>query len=260
MGDLGFEDMLALIEDRSAALRSAAGQADLAARVPGCPGWSVRDLVTHLGEVHRFWSAAVAAGPADQPPGDDQVGDREPHGDLLTWSAAAAKALTDSLRAAGPDRGCWTWWAASGAPMTAGAVARHQVQEATVHAFDAQQAAGRAEPLPPLAAADVVGAFLTIGLQTMGPWPHDPARMLLQAGDGGTWLVELGRDAARVTRQPTAPGPDALPGRLAAPRVTVAGTSEDFVLAFYRRQGRQSLRVSGDELVLQRLLDWSDLD
>jgi hypothetical protein len=42
--------------------------------------------------------------------------------------------------------------------------------------------------------------------------------------------------------------------------VTVAGTSEDFVLAFYRRQGRQSLRVGGDELVLQRLLDWSDLD
>jgi hypothetical protein len=40
----------------------------------------------------------------------------------------------------------------------------------------------------------------------------------------------------------------------------VSGTPEHFVLAFYRRRGRQSLRVSGDELVLQRLLDWSDLD
>jgi len=64
-----FEDLLALIEDRSAALRkSVAGSPDPDVRVPSCPDWSLRDLVEHLTEVHRFWAAAVAAGPSEHPP------------------------------------------------------------------------------------------------------------------------------------------------------------------------------------------------
>ncbi|MGH3408862.1 MAG: maleylpyruvate isomerase N-terminal domain-containing protein, partial [Streptosporangiaceae bacterium] len=46
-----FTEWLTLIEDRSAALRAAVDEAGLTARVPGCPDWSVRDLVSHLGEV-----------------------------------------------------------------------------------------------------------------------------------------------------------------------------------------------------------------
>ena len=64
-----FEDLLALIEDRSAALRkSVAGSPDPDVRVPSCPDWSLRDLVEHLTEVHRFWAAAVAVGPSEHPP------------------------------------------------------------------------------------------------------------------------------------------------------------------------------------------------
>jgi Mycothiol maleylpyruvate isomerase N-terminal domain len=51
MQTLSFPDMVALIEDRSAALREAAAQAGMGARVPGCPDWTVTDLVTHLGQV-----------------------------------------------------------------------------------------------------------------------------------------------------------------------------------------------------------------
>ncbi|MGP8303678.1 maleylpyruvate isomerase N-terminal domain-containing protein [Streptomyces inhibens] len=44
-----FEDLLALVQDRSAALRSSvAGSPDLDVRVPSCPDWSLRDLVEHL--------------------------------------------------------------------------------------------------------------------------------------------------------------------------------------------------------------------
>ena len=59
MQTLSFDDMLALIDDRSAALREAAAQAGLAAQVPGCPDWTVSDLVAHLGEVQLFWAAVV---------------------------------------------------------------------------------------------------------------------------------------------------------------------------------------------------------
>ena len=146
---MSFEAALSLIDDRSAALRSAAAEAGLAARVPGCPDWSVEDLVAHLGAVQLFWAAAVAAGPASEPPSEDVVGDQEPEGDLLDWAADATARLIETLTEAGPDRMCWTWWEETAvAPNTAGAVARHQVQEAGVHAFDAQQAAGKAQPLP----------------------------------------------------------------------------------------------------------------
>jgi uncharacterized protein (TIGR03083 family) len=245
--------MLGLIEDRSQALRAAAA-GSLDARVPGCPGWSVRDLVAHLGAVQLFWSAAVAAGPAAGPPDEEAMGDRTPHGDLLAWSAGATAALLLALRGAGPDRGCWTWWESSGAPMTAGAVARHQVQEAGVHARDALEAANRPEPLPAAVAADGVGEFLTVGLLTMGPWPHDPASAVLAAGDGGTWHLSLRRDGARVA-EITSPGASPV-----APDATATASPADFVLAFYRRQGPDCLQVTGDRTVVTRLLDWADTD
>lgn len=55
MQTLSFPDMLTLVQDRSDALRAAAAQAGLATRVPGCPDWTVSDLVAHLGEVQLFW-------------------------------------------------------------------------------------------------------------------------------------------------------------------------------------------------------------
>ena len=61
----GFAEHLSFIEERSAALRTAAAAAPAEARVPGCPDWHTADLVGHLGEVQRFWAAIVAAGPAD---------------------------------------------------------------------------------------------------------------------------------------------------------------------------------------------------
>ncbi|MGH3303907.1 MAG: maleylpyruvate isomerase N-terminal domain-containing protein [Streptosporangiaceae bacterium] len=126
METLSFPAALALIDDRSAALRSAAAGAGLDARVPGCPDWSVADLVAHLGEVQLFWAADVAAGPASSPPADDVVGATEPHGDVLQWSADATARLVAALTEAGPDRMCWTWWEETAvAPNTTGAVARH---------------------------------------------------------------------------------------------------------------------------------------
>jgi uncharacterized protein (TIGR03083 family) len=185
MTNPAFTDLLTLIGDRSAALRTAAASADADARVPGCPDWSVHDLVAHLGEVQRFWAAAVAAGPSAGPPDDEQVADRTPTGELLAWFTGSTEALLTALREAGPDRGCWTWWESSGAPMTAAAVARHQVQEAAVHARDAQQAAGRPEPLPSAVAADGLDEFLTVLLASSGPWPHRPARVRAGRGRGG---------------------------------------------------------------------------
>jgi len=253
MQTLSFPDMVALIEDRSAALREAAAQAGLAAQVPGCPDWSVADLVTHLGQVQLFWAAAIDAGPAEDPPTEDVIGDREPHGDLLEWSGEATARLTSALTDAGPNRNCWTWWEEFDmAPNTSSAIARHQVQEAAVHAFDAQQAAGHGLPLPDPVAADGVNEFITVELPTDGPWPYEPATVILETGPGGTWLLDLGPVGVRL-----------LEGDVhgdVKPTAIVTADPGDMVLAFYRRDTVGDLHIDGDAELVPQLLSWPGLE
>ena len=252
MQTLSFPDMLALIEDRSAALRAAAAEAGFDARVPGCPDWTVADLLAHVGEVQLFWTAVVGAGEAVGPPDDEVVGDTEPHGDLLAWSADATDRLILELRNAGPGRLCWTWWESSGAPTNSGAVARHQIQEAAVHAFDAQQAGGRPEPIPAAVAADGVGEYLTVELPTNGPWPYEPATVVIEAGAGGSWVLDL-----------NTPGVTVLLGDEhgdAKPTATVTADPSDMVLAFYRRDPNGKLQIDGASELVPQLLNWPNLD
>jgi uncharacterized protein (TIGR03083 family) len=242
-----FEQLLTLIDDRSEALRGAARAApDLAARVPGCPEWTLDDLVYHLAVVQRFWAAAVRLADVSGPPGADQRGETEPPGDIFDWSAEATGLLLDALRAAGPDSPCWAWWGESGAPLTAGAVARHQVQEAAVHARDAQETAGEAEPLPGVVAVDGLAEFLTVPLASRGGWPHRPARIAFAATDGPTTVIDL--SSSGVALDPAASG---------EPLTTVHAPASDLVLALYGRVPFADLRVEGDAAVLAELRDWS---
>lgn len=243
-----FENLLTLVEDRSAALRdSYAGSPDPDVRVPSCPDWSLRDLVEHVTEVQRFWAAAVAAGPSETPPALAPTDDALP-ADLLTRSAVATKELIAALRASGPATGCWTWWSDSDVPMTSGAVARHQVQEAAVHAFDAQLATGTPQPVPAIVALDGITEFIGISHGTADPWPYKPARIGLHAAEGESWLLDL-----------KAPGSLVLDGQ----PETVAdlhGSASDLLLTLHGRLPLGSLRSQGDRATLENLLSWPDLE
>ena len=243
---LPFPEALDLISERSAVLREAVATGDTAARVPGCPEWSLRDLVAHLGAVQRFWAEAVAAGPAGSPP---EFVEGDPAGDLLEWSAESTRQLIDALRVAGPDRDCWTWWDDSEAPMTAGAVARHQVQEAAVHAWDAQQAVGKPEPIPAAVAVDTIDEFLVVTLGSLGAWPHRPARIALSAVEGPTWLVDL-----------TPAGAQADPSAGGEPLAPIRGAAGDLVLAVYKRIPADRVEVDGDREAVEEFLAWTDTE
>ncbi|WP_310728555.1 maleylpyruvate isomerase family mycothiol-dependent enzyme [Streptomyces sp. N2A] len=242
-----FEDLLALVQDRSDALRSSvAGSLDLDVRVPSCPDWSLRDLVEHLTQVHRFWAAAVEAGPSEKPPtvapADDTLS-----ADLLAGSAAATQELITALRAAGPAAGCWTWWSDSDVPMTSGAVARHQVREAAVHAFDAQLATGTPLPIPAVVALDGIAEFIGVGHGTAGLWPHKPVRIGLHAAEGESWLVDL-----------TASGSHVIDGQHET-AADLHGSVSDLLLTLHGRLPLDSLRSEGDRATLENFLRWPDL-
>jgi uncharacterized protein (TIGR03083 family) len=259
--NLEFPDLLRLIDERSTAFRAAVMSAPgLDLRVPTCPEWTLLALVQHLGEVQRFWAAAVNAGPAADPPAESpsegiDAAPREREA-LLAWSAASTRQLLDALREAGSDRGCWTWWGESQSPQTSGAVARHQVQEVAVHTYDAQITLGAPQPLPDEAALDGVEEFLSTCVAWTQPWPHEAAVVDFHATEGRSWRLSLSADGARSARLPA---PATLPAAGQGPDAATAsarGTANEVVLVLYDRIPINSLQLGGDRRLFDLLRAW----
>ncbi|WWQ69206.1 maleylpyruvate isomerase family mycothiol-dependent enzyme [Streptomyces sp. Q6] len=202
------------------------------------------------GRGRRAWAATVAAGP-DAPakcaPRDATAAPREREA-LLAWLTASTQELLDELRAAGPERGVWTWWGTSQSPPTVGAVARHQLHEVAVHTYDAQSAIGAPRPLPDEVALDGVEEFLTTCCTTTAPWPHRSATFDCVATEGRAWRLWLDADGARTGRI-TAGDEDPADASL-------HGTAAELTLALYDRAPLDSVRVEGDRALLDVLWNW----
>ena len=132
---------------------------DLERPVPTCPGWTFRQLVTHVGRGHR-WAAQIVATRATTPIPVREVADGKLPNDPAqhaSWLNAGADRVIDAVMAAGSDL---VWTLAGIGP--ASFWARRRAHEAAVHLADAQLAAGRDVDLAPEAAADGVDEWLAI--------------------------------------------------------------------------------------------------
>jgi uncharacterized protein (TIGR03083 family) len=249
-----FPDLLRLLDERSSAFRAVvAAAADLEALVPSCPGWSLFDLAQHVGQGRRRWAAIVAAGPSAERPAGTAPDESAPAPRDLTqleaWLAAAVTELDAALRAAGPDRGCWTWWGDSQSPETAEGVARHQVQELAVHTYDAQLTVGAPQPLPEEVALDGVEEFLSTCVSTDIAWPHEPVTLGFSATEGRSWRLDLSEAGARYARLED-DGPAVDTGE------SIHAPASAIVLWMYNRIPLESLEISGDLVGFERLRDW----
>ena len=218
-------DPVAWIERESEAFASVFDAGRLDARVPGCPDWTLRDLGSHLGTVQQFWSRVVRAG-ADREPerrAPALTGAETPP-ELAAWARESARDLLDALRATSFDSPAWTWWPDN---RTVGAIARHQVQEAAVHRWDAQSAVGAPDPLAPEIAEDFIDEFLWIARQLRGPAP----------------ITLVATDLAHSFAASDDP-----------PAVTVSASASDLVLLFYGRISPDRVHVDGDRAALDAAL------
>ncbi|MEV0372066.1 maleylpyruvate isomerase family mycothiol-dependent enzyme [Streptomyces sp. NPDC050636] len=230
-----------------ALLADAAEEAGPDARIPACPDWQMRDLVTHIGRVHRWATEVVIEGveQPSRPPAAPELTDEE----LVPWLRDAHHRLVVALHSAPQDLTAWTFLPAS-SPLAFWA--RRQAHETSVHRVDAQQAAGASlTPLPSAFAADGIDELLTDihALERSRLRTDRPRTLRVRATDtpGADWTVHLSDAPPRAVRT-TAPAAGAdlqVPG--AAVDCTIEGPAEELYLALWNRLPWDSVKISGDD-------------
>jgi uncharacterized protein (TIGR03083 family) len=187
-------EQIAAITEHSAGFAEAT-RGNLAAPVEHCPGWTVADLVDHLTEVHWFWSTIVD-GLLDAPPDTGLRPRRAEDAALVDAFKDGALHLVEVLRTADQSAACWTW---AGWQQDVAFVARHQVQEAAVHHWDAAHAGGSSWRIEPSVASDCVDEFLHFSVasdddQDVPTTPPLGGTLALRAVDTGDgWTLSDGR-------------------------------------------------------------------
>ena len=183
---------------------------DLERAVPTCPGWTFRQLATHVGRGHR-WAAEIVSTRATEAIPFREVPDGKLPEDPARhahWLNAGATRVIEAVTAAG-SAPVWTFTGM----RPAGFWARRRAHEAAVHMADAQLAAGQGVELAPADAADGVDEWLAIiaagttglvqaqaqGLRGDGQTLHFHATDPGLAGTG-EWLIE--RTPSGITVQP----------------------------------------------------------
>lgn len=234
-GGFGFDDAVDAIAAESRRLADVVASGDLDARVPTTPKWALRDLAHHIGTVQWYWSENVRARKPDERSGGSLTA-LPVDNDLTAWLGWCTYGLLSALREAGPDAPSWAWWD-DPTPHTAGAVARHQAQEAAVHRWDAEGAVGSQTPLPAALATDGVPEFIEVMLGTDASALR--GAVTLQALDtGATWQVGAGSDDGRSAE--------------------LHATASDLVLMLYRRLPVPDVDVAGDPILVASLLSLAD--
>lgn len=243
-----------------AAAQKAAGD-ETAPALPSCPGWTMTDLVVHLGMVHRL-VARVVGERMQQPPGGDpgEAGlpddwaawlppGRAPDdvpvpAALLDWFHAGAEALEERLFLASPDEPVWAW----SVDRTVGFWQRTQAIEAAVHRWDAQKAAGDAATIDSSLATDAVRQAFEVMVplrraETKAP-PGDGEHYRFRRTDGPqSWTVRFRGDAVLV-------GPAD-----GSCDIEIAGRASDLALFLWKRPVTGQLDMLGDTRMIRRYFE-----
>jgi uncharacterized protein (TIGR03083 family) len=234
------ERYLELLQTDANRLLSVA-QRGLDAAVPSCPGWSVSDLVEHVGMVylHKVECMRRNAEPEEPWPPPELEG-REPLGLL----GEALRTLTTELRERGTDSPSATWWPLD---QTSGFWYRRMAQETAVHRVDAELAHDDVTPIDPGLATDGVDEILAIMLRA--EWASGPdiehavdGRIRVRTG-GRSWTVAASRDQVDVN----------LDGDSDPVDVEISGEPHDVLLWLWGRAGDDAVTFAGDHEVAAAL-------
>jgi uncharacterized protein (TIGR03083 family) len=260
MTELNAETVRRAIIEHTRQLAESAAAAGPDAAVPTAAGWTVADLVEHVGQT-QHWVAEIIERRITDPaqlPAEMALLPADPrqwqawlsHSAQRVASACSDDALDAPVfNAAGDERSGTRFWMSS------------LLNEAVVHGFDAAGAAGRAVGIDADIAAALIGNHLT--MLTSPTWEMQrPQSAHAMRGTGQTlqWLatdVPHGAGAWFVERRPD--GAAWQPGTRQAD-VTVTGPARSLLLTLTRRiplsdRTASGISIDGDIATAQHWLD-----
>jgi uncharacterized protein (TIGR03083 family) len=235
-----YRDLIAAYRREGAAFVAAARTAGVDEVVAACPGWTVADLCAHLARVHRWATEIVKARPADPEGHWKRI--QPPTGSaLIDFAEAGIEPLAAALERAAPDEPCWSWTD----DRTTRFWARRQAHELAIHRWDAQQAAGRPQPIEHDQAVDSIQELFDIRpFRPGGPTPGHGETIHLHCTDGeGEWLARFEADGAIVTHEH------------AKADAAARGTASDLLLLMWGRISVDRVEVFGDTSLFS---SWQD--
>lgn len=223
--------------------------------VPSCPGWSVSDLVIHVGSVHRGTAEIVRSGPPDSTdraylglpadtrgwPQPDQAPNHTPiPPSLIRWFTTGAADLATVFDEHDPTATAWTW----SREQTVGFWLRTQTIELSLHRWDAQAAIGTPTALDPDLAADAVLQTFEVMAPARRQWRSAPPgkgeRFSFRRTDGPDhWTITTTGDTLTIGDGPA--------------DVELAGTASDLALFLWHRIPAPS--TTGDAALVDRYFE-----
>ena len=235
-------------------LRAAAESASASDPVPSCPGWTLADLVSHVGEVYLHKATVMRDGKWPDPWPPEEYASVAP----LALLDRGYREVTVEFAARPADQTVLTWF---GPEQTVGFWIRRMAQETVVHRMDAQLAAGLPlTPAPDDLAVDgvdeVLHRFLAFGSLES---PEEFAEMEgghLARADGADTVVVTAADTSWTVR-PTPAAVTVTDGRADGARAEVAAGPDAMLRWLWGRSAPDAVTVTGDQAwaaYLRRLL------
>ena len=217
----------------------------LEAPVAACPGWTMAELVWHMGEVLAFWKQVIDKRALDT---SDLRWIERPHPrDLMTWYATSVNEAIETLSSTDPATRVWTWTGEQDVAW----IIRRMAHETSIHMWDACTTVGVPASLDPLMSSDGIDEFLYVMV------PHVREGQPIVGGSvhlhctdvEGEWLVVPSEgDQVVVTREH------------AKGSCAIRGSAHDLFLLLWRRIPSFGLEVIGDATVAERFLMRTSLD
>ena len=132
--------------------------ADLSTPVPTCPGWTLEQLMRHVGRGDRWCAQIVAEQSMDAIDARTVAGGKPPadRDDQIAWLHQGPQQLLEAVASTGADTPVWTFLG----PRPASWWIRRRLHEVVVHRADAALALGADFDIEPAVAADAITEYL----------------------------------------------------------------------------------------------------
>jgi uncharacterized protein (TIGR03083 family) len=231
------------IQHEGQLLAAAATRTELDAPIPTCPDWRMRDLVRHVGGVHRWATGYVGNRHTEMLDVNlDDLVDTWPADDLdlIDWFREGHERLVHTLASAPPDLDCYTFLPA---PSPLAMWARRQAHETAMHRVDAESPGSTITKFLPAFAVDgvdeLLSCFITRPRPRRAPKVSSPRSIHVHTTDtGDDWHIQIGLE-------------DVVTSRRSSPAdCTITADAGDLYLLLWNRRSDAGISVDGDRDLL----------